>query len=168
MSARPVSVAVHATTKVAPDPAFAAGVEIDLTKVFQGFGPLPAVTGVREQSGTWDRVGVSRRPVLSDGTTAFEQVTEYEPPSSFAYEVSGFTNVLGRFVAGARGDWRFTPTAEGGSAIAWTYAFRPLPRRRPIVRLVIAPLWRLYMRRGLEATVREIERAQAGSAPRSG
>lgn len=158
MNADLVPVTVRTTTDLAPKPAFEAGVRVDLTKIFTGFGPLPAVVGIRDQTGSWDHVGVSRRPVLSDGTAAFERVTRYEPGSYFAYEVSGFTNALGRFVTGARGSWTFEPTADGGTAIEWTYAFRPRRLRRTLVRLVIAPVWRLYMRRVLDATVREIRR----------
>ncbi len=166
MNADLVPVTVRATTGLAPKQAFEAGVRVDLTKIFTGFGPLPAVVGIRDQTGSWDHVGVSRRPVLSDGTTAFEQVTRYEPGSYFAYEVSGFTNALGRFVIGARGSWTFDPTADGGAAIEWTYAFRPRRLRRTLVRLVIAPVWRLYMRRVLEATVRELRRLDAAGPAR--
>lgn len=101
-------------------------------------------------------MGVSRRPILSDGTSAYEEVTHRVPPTYFAYEVSGFTNILGRFVHGARGSWTFTPTADGGTAIEWTYAFRPRRLRTLAVRLLIVPMWRAYMRRALRATVREV------------
>lgn len=167
MNADLVPVTVRATTDLAPRPAFEAGVRIDLTRIFTGFGPLPAVVGIRDQTGSWDHVGVSRRPVLSDGTTAFERVTRYEPGSYFAYEVSGFTNALGRFVTGAVGSWAFEPTADGGTAIEWTYAFRPRRLRRAVVRLVVAPVWGLYMRRVLDATVREMRRLDAASPARA-
>jgi hypothetical protein len=100
---------------------------------------------------------------LSDGTTAFEHVVDYRPSSSFTYEVSGFTNALGRLVTGARGGWRFGPAADGGTAIEWTYAFRPRRFCAAAVRFLIAPVWRLYMRRALAATVREIHSAAARS-----
>jgi hypothetical protein len=162
-----VPVTVRATADVAPRPAFEAAASVDLAKIFTGFGPLPAVVGVRDQTGSWDHVGVSRRPVLSDGTAAFELITQYEPHSHFAYEVSGFTNALGRFVTGARGSWTFEPTADGGTAIEWTYAFRSRRLRRTLVRLVIAPVWRLYMRRALDATVRELRRLDAAGSARA-
>jgi hypothetical protein len=111
-------------------------------------------------------VGVSRRPVLSDGTAAFERITRYEPSSYFAYEVGWFTKALGRLVTGARGSWIFEPTADGGTAIEWTYAFRPRRLRRTLVRLVIAPVWRMYMRRALDATVRELRRLDAAGPAR--
>jgi hypothetical protein len=157
MNADLVPVTVRVATDVAPKLAFEAAAPIDLTKIFTGFGPLPAVVGIRDQTGPWDHVGVSRRPVLSDGTASFERITEYEPHSRFSYDVS-FTNILDRLVTGAHGSWTFEPTADGGTVINWTYAFRPRRLRGALVRLLIAPVWRLYMRRALDATVREIGR----------
>jgi hypothetical protein len=158
MTDRPVPVTVHARTAVPVDETFVTAVEIDLTLIFRGLGPLPAVVGTRDQTGPWDRVGVSRRPELSDGSTAFEEITAYRRPEYFEYEVSRFTNGLRLLVTGARGDWTFSPTPDGGTAIAWTYTFRALPFRRIAVRLLVAPVWRRYMRRALAATVGEVDR----------
>jgi non-ribosomal peptide synthetase component E (peptide arylation enzyme) len=52
------------------------------------WGPFPTVRGVRNQAGAWDHAGVSRNPILSDGSTATEKLTEYSPGQSFAYEVT--------------------------------------------------------------------------------
>lgn len=158
MSQHVVPVTVRATITVSPERTFRAAAPIDLTLIFTGYGPLPAVVGVDNQSGAWDHVGVERNPRLSDGTTAHEQITDYNPPSDFAYEVNAFTNIMNRFVHGARGSWTFTPTGDGGTAIEWTYAFQPRRFRTLAVRLLIAPLWRPYMRRALAATVREVHR----------
>jgi Polyketide cyclase / dehydrase and lipid transport len=143
---------------VPPAAAFDGMMPIDLSTIFTGLGPLPAVTGTVDQTGSWDHVGVSRKPVLSDGTTVYEQITEYTRPKSFAYEVSGFTNPLGGLVSVARGDWQFEPAADGATEIVWTYAFLPRLRRRALVALVIAPLWRRYMRRALDLAVQQIPR----------
>ena len=105
-----------------PQHAFKVNVPIDLSLVFKGWGPFPAVVGVQNQTGAWDHVGASRNPVLSDQTTANETLTEYTVGHSFAYEVTGFTNILGRLVEGVRGEWTFTPE---GTVIRWTYEFKP-------------------------------------------
>ncbi|WP_189240758.1 SRPBCC family protein [Planomonospora parontospora] len=160
MSPKAVPVTVRAVSPADPQTSFRIGSTVDLTRIFTGFGPLPAVVSVANQSGTWDHVGVARNPVLSDGTSAYEQITAYDQPTGFAYEVSGFTNVLNRFVVGARGSWVFTPAPGGGTAIEWTYAFRPRPFRGLAVRFFLAPLWRPYMRRALAAAVREIVTAR--------
>ena len=96
--------------------------------MFKGWGPFPAVRGVRNQTGAWDHVGVSRIPILSDGSMATEKITEYTPGHSFAYEVTGFTNiVLRRLVSGVRGEWTYTPDGSG-TVIRWTYDFKPYLR----------------------------------------
>jgi hypothetical protein len=45
------------------------------------------------------------------------------------------------------------------TAIEWTYSFAPLPLHRPIVRFLIAPAWRAYMRRALALTLREVKKS---------
>src|SRR5262245_49031130 len=72
-----VAVTVQTRAAVPPQQAFKVNVPIDLSLVFKGWGPFPAVRGVENQTGAWDHVGVSPNPVLSDGTTATETLTEY-------------------------------------------------------------------------------------------
>jgi hypothetical protein len=70
-------VTVQTRAAAPPQHAFEVNVPIDLSLVFKGWGPFPAVRGVKNQTGAWDHVGASRNPVLSDGTTANETLTEY-------------------------------------------------------------------------------------------
>jgi Polyketide cyclase / dehydrase and lipid transport len=95
-------------------------------------------------------------PVLSDRTTANETLTEYTVGHSFAYEVTGFTNILGTLIEGVRGEWTFTPDGEG-SVIRWTYEFKPRRGRYFLVRRLLAPLWRNYMQAGIETAARACE-----------
>ena len=152
----PVTVQTRAATT--PGRAFDAIVPIDLSLIFKGWGPFPGVRGVSNQSGDWDHAGASRNPDLSDGSTATERLTEYTTGHSFAYELTGFTNVLRRIVHAVRGEWTFTPDGEDGTVIRWTYEFKPLAGRRLLVARAIAPLWRRYMRAALEAAARVAER----------
>ena len=150
-----VPVTVQTRTALPPDRAFQPAV--DLSLVFKGWGPFPAVRGVRNQTGARDHPGASRNPILSDGSTATEKLTEYSPGQSFAYEVTGFTNiVLRRLVYGVRGEWTFTPDGSG-TVIRWTYEVKPLCRRYWLVRYVLAPLWRHYMQAGVEAAAHVAE-----------
>jgi len=148
-----VPVIVQARSALAPGMLFAVVVPIDLTSVFRRWGPFPGVIGVENQTGAWDRVGRSRNPQLSDGSTAFEQLTEYTEGHSFAYELSAFTGPMRHLVRGIRGEWTFTPDGSG-TVIRWTYEFSPLPGRTFVIRRLVAPLWRRYMAAGLRATVR--------------
>lgn len=155
-----VPVTVQTRTWLAPSRAFEIHVPIDLSLIFKGWGPFPAVRSVKNQTGAWDHVGASRHPELSDGSTATETLTEYTPGHSFAYEVVDFTNILGRLVSGVRGEWTFTPDHDG-AVLRWTYEFKPLPRRHGLVRIALAPLWRRYMQATLETAARVAEQ-QAG------
>jgi len=154
---RTVPVTVQARTGVRPAAAFTIVVPIDLSLVFRRWGPFPGVRGARNQTGAWDHVGASRNPQLTDGSTATEMLTEYDQARSFAYELTGFTNVLGRLVLGVRGEWTFTPD-ERGALIRWTYEFKPRAGCYPMVRFGLAPLWRRYMHSALARTVAVVER----------
>jgi hypothetical protein len=151
-----LAVTLQTRTAASPEHAFEVNVPIDLSLVFKGWGPFPAVQGVKNQTGAWDHVGASRNPVLPDGTTANETLTEYTVDHSFAYEVTGFTNILGKLVEGVRGEWTFTPDGEG-TVIRWTYEFKPRRGCYLLVRLGLAPLWRHYMQAGIEAAAKACE-----------
>lgn len=149
---------VQARAAVGPAAAFAVVVPIDLSVVFHRWGPFPGVRGVRNQTRPWDRVGASRNPELTDGSTASETLTEYVPGHSFAYELTGFTNSLGRLVSGVRGEWTFTPDG-GGTLMRWTYEFKPRPGCHGLIRLGLGPLWRRYMHSALTRTTIAVENA---------
>lgn len=153
-----VPVVVQARSRVAPPRAFDIVVPIDLSRIFTRWGPFPGVRGVRDQGGPWDAVGRTRTPLLTDGSTADERITELTAPSSFAYEITGFTNILGRLVHGVRGEWTFTPDG-GGTVLRWTYEFHPRPGRHVLVAAIIAPLWRRAMGAAMGRTVRVIDEA---------
>jgi len=160
-----VPVTVQTRAAIAPKRAFDVIVPIDLSLIFKGWGPFPAIRGTNNQTGAWDRVGRTRNPDLSDGSTAKERLTEYTVGSSFAYELTGFTNILGRLVHGVRGEWTFTAD-DGGSVIRWTYEFKPRRWRTLLVRRGLAPLWRRYMQAGLELAARIAEeQSTLASAP---
>jgi hypothetical protein len=150
---RTVPVTVQVRTAIAPDRAFHVIVPIDLSLIFTGWGPFPAVRGVNNQTGEWDHAGPSRNPDLSDGSTATERLTEYTAGHSFAYELTEFTNILRRLVHGVRGEWTFTPDGDG-TLIRWTYEFKPLDGRHILVRRGLAPLWRHYMQAAAEMAAR--------------
>jgi hypothetical protein len=152
-----VPVTVEQFSSVAPKLTFERIMPIDLTLIFKGWGPLPAVVGIDNQPPCWDRAGLSRNPRFSDGGTADEKLSECDPPHSFAYEISGFTNSLGWMVDRIRGEWTMTPDGNG-TLVRWTYSFYPLPGRRFLIRTVLAPLWRRYAEQVLAAAIDIVER----------
>jgi hypothetical protein len=74
---------------------------IDLSLLFTGCGPLPAITHVEEQSGPWDHVGVHRKPQFADGGTAMERMTHYLCPGGLRRSAGVRPRTVGgRFGAG--------------------------------------------------------------------
>lgn len=110
---------------------------------------LPAVTDVRDQTGTWDAVGDSRTLVLSDGGTVRETLRVVDPPS-FAYDLTHFTGFFGRLVASGGSVWRIGPRDDGGT-IEWTYTFVARRGWGVAVALIMRLAWAPYMRRVLPA-----------------
>lgn len=157
-----VNVTVQTRVQTAPADAFHVIAPIDLALVFTGWGPFPAVHGVRNQTGEWNHVGASRNPALSDGSTATEGLTEYTVGHSFAYEVSHFTNALRWLIDGVRGEWTFTPNGHG-TLIRWNYEFKPRDGRTALIRRVLAPLWRRYMQAAVDTAGHIVEQRVARS-----
>ncbi|UVJ38764.1 SRPBCC family protein [Arthrobacter sp. CJ23] len=142
---------------------------IDLGILFPGFGPLPSVRGKEDERGTWDHPGASRRPRLSDGSSALETLTLVEPPRSIVYDITEITGLLGWLAAQVRTEWLMVPDGDSlgaelsGTTVRWGYAVHPRKYRRLLVRVGLGPLWKMYMRRSLEAVLNEVDRqASAG------
>ena len=134
---------------------------VDLTSIFTGYGPLPAVVGTRDQTGAWDAAGQTRTVIMSDGSSAQEQLTAYEYPNYFSYIVSNFTGVLRAFVTSARGEWWFGPGSETSrevTHIKWIYVFNARSSFSiPIVWFFTRVLWKGYMREALYILKAQVE-----------
>lgn len=165
MLAAGIPVTVETTVSTDAATAFAVIAPIDLSLIFHRFGPIPAVSGTREQTGGWDHVGARRVVELSDGSEAREELTSYDAPDHFGYRVGSFTGPLRRVVEHADGAWWFSPSGAGATHIRWTYTFEPKGALAPVVRLVLAPLWRAYAGRALARGAVLAEAAAAISPP---
>ena len=95
---------------------------IDPARFYPRFGPLPATIKVTHQSGPWNTIGQTRRLELSDGGHVIETITDVEPHSFFAYELTDFQKIFSRLVDHARAEWTFTAVPEG-TLVHWTYTF---------------------------------------------
>lgn len=135
---------MDATTVATPKVAYEIVVAADPPQFYPKYGPLPAVVQVRDQSGSWDTVGRTRRLMLSDGGHVIETITDAASPNLFAYELSDFQKLFGFLVSGARAEWRFE-RVESGTSIRWTYTFFGKPGRAWIVKLIVALWWAPYM-----------------------
>ena len=121
------------------------------------FGPLPAVVGVEGQTGGWDAPGQHRTLHLSDGGTVREEIVSVDRPAVFVYELTQFSNLFAKLVAGARAEWRFSAHG-GGTRIHWTYTFTALPGRGVIVAVIVKLFWAPYMKKVLPGIVTEVEK----------
>jgi hypothetical protein len=160
-----VAVTVEADVHGPRDATFTTIAPIDLTQMFTGFGPLPAVAATRDQTGGWDHVGATRTVELADGSEAREEITAYEAPAHFAYRLQGFTGPLRFLVSHADGAWWFSDDGAGATHVRWTYIFQPRGGRGLLVSTVVAPLWRAYARRALDRAVRACARPPVQAAP---
>jgi len=125
---------------------------IDLTSIFTGYGPLPAVNGVQNQTGAWDAAGQTRTISLSDGSSARERITKYKHPRYFSYTVSDFSGVLRFLTISANGEWWFERNPSSGiTHIKWTYTFNSRSFfTAPILWFITHFLWRGYMQKALK------------------
>ncbi len=72
----PIIVEIQRELSVPAHVLFDTFMPIDLTQIMTGFGPLPAVSDIEDQTGPWDRVGAARTIRLADGNTMREVLTE--------------------------------------------------------------------------------------------
>lgn len=154
------SATVEAVADATPKQAWAISGPLDPTRFYPRSGLLPAVVGVKDQSGPWDTVGRTRTLVLSDGGHVVETITDADSPTYFAYELSDFQKLFGMLVSRARAEWRFDRDAAG-TVVQWTYTFFPKPGAGLLVGLIVSLLWRRYMATVLPPIAAEVERLSA-------
>lgn len=138
--------------------AFLGIVPIELSKVFTGYGPLPAVSGVSDQVGGWDAEGQTRTVLLSDGSSANERITEYQYPEYFSYTVSRFTGIFRFVTTSANGEWWFEPLSEKQTHVKWRYTYNSRSAVvAPLLWFIVNVFWRGYMNKSLTLTKHYIE-----------
>ena len=169
---KPIVVEVRGPVPAAIETVFDVFLKIDLSTILLGYGPLPAVVAVADQTGEWDEIGQSRFIRLADGHEMLETLLVVDPPRHFAYDVSELTNVLRFLVRRFRGAWTFEEsTLPGGATVTlahWRYEFAPRSRlARPLARLILHAFWRPTMERALELASAQAVAKQAEDAPRT-
>ena len=132
---------------------FVAG--LDPTVYYPAYGPLPAVVGVRDQTGDWLSAGQERTLLLSDRGHVVERLTDTRSPNAFVYELNNFQRLFGRLVSGGRADWRFDRVGHA-TRIVWEYSFRPLGGRGWVVAAIVRLAWAPYMRRVIRRIAADI------------
>ena len=151
-------VRVAATANASLSNAFEIIVPIDVTTIMPGYGPLPAVVGIENQTGHWDTIGQTRIVRLADSTTAREEITLYEAPTRFDYQISDWSGALKLLAREAKSEWHFREIAPDQTQITWNYAFAPRSVWTAWLLLAaVQGLWRGAMKRALHECVRQAE-----------
>jgi hypothetical protein len=156
---QPIPVEVEGSVGADVAATFAVFAPIDLPSILRGYGPLPAVEAVVDQTGGWDAAGQTREVLLADGSRMRETLTLVEAPHHFAYVVDGFTSPLRHLVREMRGAWYFEPEDDPSRTRArWRYEFHCTGRAaRPPSLAIIALFWKPTMRRALAAATLQAE-----------
>ncbi|MFK7895426.1 MAG: SRPBCC family protein [Myxococcota bacterium] len=160
---KPIVVEVRGQVAAPIERVFDVFMPIDLRKIMVGYGPLPAVTAIEDQTGDWSSVGESRIIRLADGHGMLEVLTAVDRPRRFAYTISDLTNVLRFLVTRFHGEWNFEAVEQGPVAgpdltrATWRYSFEPRSAlARPIALFVLTQFWRPCMQQGLELATAEM------------
>ncbi|MDP3937755.1 MAG: SRPBCC family protein [Deltaproteobacteria bacterium] len=171
---RDIVVEVSGSVRATLETTFDVFAPIDLRLILRGYGPLPAVASVEDQTGAWDAPGQTRTIRLSDGSGMREALTLVERPRHFAYVIDELTGPFRFLVRGMRGAWWFEPVPDGasGSTAAaqqtrarWRYAFEPRSRfTRPLAAFIVKVLWRRNMQRALALARAHAEAAEQSRA----
>lgn len=147
--ARAVSVRRSTSSALPVDEAYARVLSMQLSLLFTRFGPLPAVTGVRDQDGAWDRAGQTRVVELGDGSEMTEELVSVQPGVRFDYRLTGLTGPVRFLVDHVDGRWAFDPKAAGGTTVIWSWRMHPRTTAAYPGVLALGLLWRGYARRAL-------------------
>ena len=128
-------------------------IPIELPILLRGYGLLPAVVKVSEQTGAWDVPGSSRMVHLSDSGTIREEVISCDRPNLFSYKLSKFTGMFSLLVAGANGEWRFKQINNQLTEVNWEYSFDAKGR---FTRLILQPIIELLFHRYMQQIVEDL------------
>lgn len=164
----PVSTQVSVEVGVSREWFFYWFTSVDLPKVMQKYGPIPGVAGIEEQTGPMHVPGSSRVLLLSDGTTAIEQVTSVEPPREVKYLLHELTGFFRHFVVEAQGELWFSEVGTRSTRVEWRYSFIGRnPAATLVLKLLIPLFWKGYMRSALTRS-RRLAETQAPEPPPDG
>lgn len=119
-------------------------VAIPVAEVFaRGWGPFPAVTGVRDQDGDWDQVGQGRTVLLAGGGSTRERVTAHDAPDRLAYTLTDLRGPLGLLATRVEAEWLFVPIGTG-TEVSWRWTMQPRSRAAGLLLPVFGRLWQRW------------------------
>ncbi|MEL6535923.1 MAG: hypothetical protein AAFQ98_10950, partial [Bacteroidota bacterium] len=145
------------TVNLSPTAFWEAFSQIDLEQVGSvgDYQDLPQIEKTTPVHGDFTAVGHARRVHFNTGQTVLESIIEYLPGIRFAYELTEVELDLRRVAHRARGQWQYTPLANGRTQISWTYGFEQKNIfAKLFIRQYIRSTHRHWMRDTLAETIR--------------
>ncbi|MBW0018839.1 MAG: SRPBCC family protein [Mycobacterium sp.] len=131
---------------VAVEDAFARTLPIPLPVICsRWYGVMPPVKQVAEQTGAWDAAGQTRVVRMVGGGSVFEELTNVDPPRSFAYTLSGVQGPLALLVRLVEGKWSFDP-AGTATKVTWQWIIHAKSGAAAPLLPAFARMWQGYAR----------------------
>jgi hypothetical protein len=137
--------------------------DLDIARVLNGYGPLPAVLETYDQTGSWDTPGQKRKLSMSSNIRATQEILVCDRPEFFAYRVTGFTHILDTLAHGAEARFWFDPSLNHKTVMRWTYTFWPRSTFGKVALFpVIRTIWHWYMHSTIQQMKAIAERETRG------
>lgn len=130
-----------------------------LENTLLGTNKIAGVERTQMLQGTWPEPGARRRVFRKDGNQSLEEVLENTWPTSFRYEVWGFTDrerILTDYLVG---EFQHKPVPDG-TLVRWTYSFhRRSLLTRPFLSMAVRNRVPEFMRVALQNMKQQAEQA---------
>ena len=129
-------------------------------------GPVAGVQKAEHVDADAPRTGGRRIMTLTDGSVLDEVILEYSPPYAHSYRWSeGLNGPFALLVRNGTGTWGFAEV-EGGTLVDWGYEFELKSALAYPVALPVMPVFRAWLKQGLESIRDElVRRAAQRSSP---
>lgn len=120
-------------------------------------GPVPAATGVEVLEGPYDHPGARRKVQFVGGDSLIEELMTLDPPASYNYSVTQFTNFLEKLSGQAYGQLWFDHI-DGQTRITWAYSFHyKNVLKRMILFLFLTFVYKKFLNQSLQHAKAAIE-----------
>lgn len=136
-----------------------------LESTLRGTNKIAGVARTEMLQGSWPEPGARRRVVRKDGNQSLEEALENTWPTSFRYEVWGFTDrerILTNYLVGEFQHHE----VPGGTEVKWTYSFhRRTLLAAPFLSMVVNSRVPEFMRAALQNMKQQAEQAYQEQPP---
>lgn len=124
-------------------------------------GPVNGAVKVEIVKGPYSFVGASRKVDFDNGDTLVEQLTSYDPFTSYSYSVTHITNSLHHLTNAGFGQWWFTNN-NNTTHLKWTYSFVPNNFfARMVLSIFLSLFYTKFMNQSLKLAKANMERQKS-------